>query len=166
MKITQHFTWEAAHRHLHHAPRDLHRHAYRLTVELEGVPARPVVCEIVERVLRPLVDAWRDAVLVGAEDERLQQEVRRSGWKHAVLPGGTTAEHLSQYVIDYFCMMAASELRLTSIEAVLVRLEADAGQPGAQIPHKACARAYLRADRYGSLKGLTPKAAAYSLARR
>lgn len=160
MKITQHFTWEAAHRHLQRAPRDLHRHAYRLTVELEGVPAGPAVGEVVERVLRPLVDSWCDAVLVGAEDERLQQEVQRSGQKHAVLPNGTNAEHLSQYVIDYFCMMAASELRLTSIEAVQVHLEADPDQPDAQVPHKAHARAYLRTGRYGCLKWLTPKAAA------
>ena len=160
MKITQHFTWEAAHRHLRRAPRDLHRHAFRLSVDLEGVPAGPAVGEVVEQVLGPLVESWRDAVLVAAEDERLQEDMAARGAKHAVLPTGTTAEHLSQYVIDYFCMMASAELRGAGVEAVQVRLEADQDAAPEAIAHRACARAYLRADRYGCLKWLTPKAAA------
>lgn len=155
MKITQQFAWEASHRHLR---RDLRHHAYRLTVELDAAPAVRAATQVVTDVLGPLVADWDGAILVAAHDEPLQADVQAEGHKYALLPGETTAEALSRYVADYFCMLAAPRLRSYGVEAVRVCI--DRQDDEAATEERGWARASLRADRYGGAKWGSGRAAA------
>ncbi len=150
MKITQQFNWEATHQHVSHT---LHRHAFRLTVELSGSPASLALSEKVAEVLHPLIETWDDAVLVAAYDETLQEQLDRQGRKYAMLPKETTAEALSRYVADYFCLMAAPHLRSHGIEAVQVRVDGTSPDAAEAVPEEhGFARVAFRSDRYGSAK--------------
>ncbi len=149
MKITQQFNWEATHRHAVHA---LHRHAFRMTVQLSGSLASLAASETVAQVLDPLIAHWNDAVLVAAYDDALQQQLAREGRKYALLPRETTAEALSRYATDYFCLMAAPHIRSHGVEAVQVRVDSCDPEPAAHPAEHGFARATFRTDRYGSAK--------------
>lgn len=150
MKIAQHFQWNAAHR-LLRGDGALHRHAYRLTVELEGPHEALGDFGTLDAFLTPLLHSWEGAVLVASEDNALLADVQQAGQKHALVPVETTAENLSRYVADYVCMMAAQRLRIYGIEAVSVHVEE--AHAGTARPHALDAghtRTRLRAGRFAA----------------
>ncbi|GIV60009.1 6-carboxytetrahydropterin synthase [Rhodocaloribacter litoris] len=127
MKVAKQFRWEGAHRLPWHEGlcRNLHGHSYRLTVELDGEPdtrGMLVDFQALKQMMAPLIDAWDHAILVAETDDELHDVVRRTGWKHALLPFDTTAENLCRYVADHLCTAHGPYLRERGVHTVRVRL--------------------------------------------
>jgi len=127
MRVAKRFKWEAAHRLPWHEGqcRHLHGHSYRMMVELEGTPdERGMLIDFkhIKRVLKPLIEAWDHAVLVGAGDDALADAMAQLGTRTYTFPTDTTTENICAYVVHYLGTRALQTLQAHNVDTIRVRV--------------------------------------------
>jgi len=94
-------------------------------VEVEGEPDEQGLLmdfKHLKRALIPLIDEWDHSTLVAENDSQLLDVMRRTEWRHAVLPYDTTAENICIYVADHLLEKHRPLLESRRIHTVRVRV--------------------------------------------
>lgn len=125
MKIAKQFHWEMGHRLPFHEAgcANIHGHSYGMWVELEGgVDENGMLLDygIMKEVIQPIIKELDHAFLCDESDEIMVPFLKTTDFKVVYVPFTTTAEHISEYLID---RVWDALLRYNTISRITLRLQ-------------------------------------------
>lgn len=128
MKIARQFHWEMGHRLQFHKGecKNLHGHSYRMWVELEGeCDQNGMLIDYGEmkKIIQPFIDPIDHCFLCDEQDEYMKSFLQTSSFKVVYVPFPTTAEKISEYLLEKIWNVFKTNERIHSIKIRLAETE-------------------------------------------
>lgn len=119
VKVAKEFRWEMGHRLPYHETcRNIHGHSYRMVVEVTGdVDETGMLIDFgdISCLVRPILDQLDHSFMVDPTDELMTSVLRDSGLKKTVVPFYSTAENISQWILDQLWAQLSSRGSVQSL---------------------------------------------------
>lgn len=124
VKISKDFYWEMSHRLPFHDGlcKNLHGHSYKMCLIIEGMQNETsMIIDYydIARIVRPLIESLDHAFLCDDKDNLVIDFLKQNGFKLVVMQGYSTAENITEFILNRLAPEFECFKNITSISVKL-----------------------------------------------